>query len=183
MKVIVKILFAGFLLILIGYLLLPSPNFPLQPPDAVQSLEDADTEIPLRRAYFTNFTREEVLAHYQRQFEWSFLGIPLLTYRLNYPPEDAQALIRDQTRSTFLEEIIHPFRESFFVNGFKPSLAKDDIWYKGRHFEQKITVKYVPSSIFVRFPLAIFSFVALWFLAREWLAVARRLMRAWSMFQ
>ncbi|MEK7188852.1 MAG: hypothetical protein AAB685_03305 [Patescibacteria group bacterium] len=110
----------------------------------------ADTETPYRRAYFTNFSREEVISHYQREFSKISFGIQLPALRLNYPPEDSQTLIRDQTRSTFLEEIVHPLRESLFINGFKPKFAKDEIWYKGVHYEQKITVKYVPSSLYIR---------------------------------
>lgn len=167
MRFFAKALISVFLVLFLVYLLLPSPPFPAQPPDSVQSLEDADTETPQRRAYFTNFTRQQVLEHYQRQFSRSsFLGLPLLTYRLNYPPEEAFSLIRDQTRSTFLEEIVHPMRESFFVNGFAPKEEKDDIWYKGKHYEQKVTVKYVPSSVFVRVPIALLALVALFAIRR-----------------
>jgi len=49
------------------YLSLPQLEFPQPPQDALQSNEPADTETILRRAYFTNYTREEVLKHYQRQ--------------------------------------------------------------------------------------------------------------------
>lgn len=169
---IIVILFKIFSVVILGsflfYLLLPTPAFPLPPSDSVRSFEFADIESPLRRAYFTNYSREDVLTHYHIQFEHSsFLNIPLPTYRLNYPPEDAYTLIRDQTRSTFLEEIVHPFRETFFVNGFKPSQEKDDIWYQGMHYEQKITVKYVPSSPLVRVSLVFFSLIAFLFVLRE----------------
>lgn len=158
------------------YLLVPGPEFPAQPHDSVQSLEKADTETPLKRAYFTNYTRTEVLDYYQRQLMFSSLfRIPLPTYRLNYPPEDAFLLIRDQTRSTFLEEIVHPFRESFFVNGFKPKYAKDDIWYRGVHYSQKITVKYVSSSVFLRMPIFLFGLLSLYFVGREFLHATKSL--------
>lgn len=180
MRIVTKLLLSAVTLLFLVCLLLPTPSFPIQPPDSVQSLEDADTETPYRRAYFTNFTREEVLKHYQSQFERSpFLGLLLPTYRLNYPPEEAFRLIRDQTRSTFLEEIVHPFRETLFVNGFKPKEAKDEIWYKGRHFEQKITVKYVPSSVFVRVPLAFLALVALFWTTREWADAGKGLLKEW----
>lgn len=149
------------------YLSFPSPEFSISPPDAVQSLEEADTETPFRRAYFTNFSREQVVEHYQKQLSPDFFGLVFPTYRLNYPPENAYTLIRDQTRSTFLEEIVHPFRESIFVNGFKPKEAKDDIWYKGTHYEQKITVKYIASPVFVRIPLVLAGLFVLYFLLRE----------------
>lgn len=138
------------------YTLIPSPKFPEPPPGAVQSMEKADTEDPMRRAYFTNYTREQVIDHYKNQFRYQ----PLIL-RLNYPPEDAQTLIRDQTRSVYLEELVHPLRESLFINGFIAGVPKDDIWYKGVHYEEKIIVKYVKSSIFVRVPVAIASVLAL----------------------
>lgn len=133
-----------------GYVIIPEPKFPNPPPGAAQSLEKADTESSLRRAYFTDFTREQLLTYYQGEFANSGWGISYPSYKLNYPPEDAQTLIRDQTRSTFLEEIVHPLRESLFVNGFEPKVAKDEVWYKGIHYRQKIIIKYVPSNIVVR---------------------------------
>lgn len=158
----VVLIFALFVL----YLLLPSPKFPKQPSDSVQSLEEADTESPFRRAYFTNYTRDQVVKHYQSQFTTS-LGIPLPTYKLNYPPEDAFQLIRDQTRSTFLEEIVQPFGVHLFVNGFKPKQAKDDIWYKGVHYEQKITLRYAAPSIFIRIPIALITLFTCLIVIRE----------------
>ncbi len=164
-----------------SYLLLPGASFPKQPPDSVQSLEKADTETKWRRAYFTNYTREEVLSHYQKQSEkFSLLGIPLPTYKLNYPPEDAFLLIRDQTRSTFLEEIVQPFRAYLFVNGFKPTYAKDDIWYKGVHYEQKITLRYATSSIFIRVPLVLGALLICFFLLRELGSAGKDLFKNWS---
>jgi len=136
-----KYIFLLLSFVFLLYLSLPSLTFPPPPPGAFTSLEQADTESEYRRAYFTNLTRQEVLEYYQNEFKISFFGIEIPNYRLNYPPEDAYSLIRDQTRSTFLEEIVYPFKGSFFVNGFKPSVAKDDIWYKGVNYYQKITVR------------------------------------------
>src|SRR3989344_6556593 len=159
MGTILKLGFFIFSGILVFYLLLPNPSFPEPPPDALQSNEPADTETTLRRAYFTNFTREEVLVHYKNQLEKSaFLGVPLPTYRLNYPPEEAKTIIRDQTRSTFLEEIVHPLRESIFINGFEPKVEKDAINIEGLSWRQKIIVKLVPSNIFVRIAVVILSY-------------------------
>lgn len=156
-------------MVLLFYLLLPNPSFPDPPPDSVQSQELGDTETPLRRAYFTDFTRHEVLEHYQAQFRKSeLLGIPLLAFRLNYPPEESQTLIRDQTRSTFLEEIVHPGRESLFVNGFEPKDPKDDVWYKGVDYRQKIIIKFVSSSTLLRVSIAAFTLAFVWLLLGEW---------------
>lgn len=169
LKLFLNTILSVLLIIFFLYLILPSPEFPQPPSDSIQSIEGGDIETPLRRAYFTLFTRQEILTHYQNEFsKSSFLGIPLITYRLNYPPEEAQTLIRDQTRSTFLEEIVHPLRESFFVNGFKPSMAKDDIWYKGVNYQQKITVKYVPGNLIIRLITAGFILLSIVLLIKEY---------------
>lgn len=168
MNKILKIFFFLFCLIFLFYLLLPNPNFPKALPDAIQSSEPADIETPLRRGYFTDMTREEVLAFYQSQLvRSSFLKIPLPTYRLNYPPEEAQTLIRDQARSTFLEEIVHPFRESIFVNGFEPKLAKDVIFTSNKYWRQKIIVRYVPSSPGMRLAVAVPTLFLMIILAKD----------------
>ncbi len=104
MKTFFKALFIVFSLVFIFYLLLPTPSFPEPPPDALQSDEPADLEDPLRRGYFTDLSRQEVLEHYQKEFNKSPLGnFSLPTHKLNYPPEEAQTRIRDKTRSTMLE--------------------------------------------------------------------------------
>lgn len=145
------------------YLLTPNSEFPAPPPDAFRSVEPADSEIDLRRAYFTNFTRQQVISHYKKQFKG------LVTLNLNYPPEDSQTLIRDQTMSTYLEELVHPFRESIYINGFKPTKAKDDIWYKGVHYEQKIIIKYAGTSPIFRLIIMLSSLLVLFAVIREWL--------------
>lgn len=169
MNRIIKILFILFSTLFIIYLLLPNPTFPEPPPDALQSNESADTETPLRRAYFTNYTREEVMIHYKDQFEKPMIfGIFLPSYRLNYPPEEAQTIIRDQTRSTFLEEIVHPFRESVYINGFKPAYKKDAILIEGQDWYQKITVRFVPSNSFVRVVVVVLALVLVVVVVNEW---------------
>jgi hypothetical protein len=148
---ILKILFAAFFVVVFVYLALPNYPFPVPPPDSLQSQEPGDTETPLRRAYFTNYTRAEVLSWYKGHFEAkSILGIKVPSYLLNYPPENAQTIIRDQTRSTFLQEVVHPLRESLYINGFEPNSAKDAIFIGEKVWRQKITVRYVFSNLVVR---------------------------------
>lgn len=164
-----RLLLTVFAFALVLYGLLPTPDYPPPLPDSLQSGEPADTEDPLRRSYFTNFDREEVMAHYQENFSKSaLLGIPIPTFRLNYPPEEAQTFIRDQARSTFLEEIVHPFRESIFINGFKPTQAKDNIFIGGRTWKQKITVKYVPSNPLVRVFFSLLTIGLAWTVFDRW---------------
>jgi hypothetical protein len=148
---ILKVIFVLFCVAMLAYLLLPGFVFPPPPPGSLQSQEPADTETTLRRAYFTDYTRAQVLAWYTSEFKKSsFLGIELPEILLNYPPEDAGTIIRDQTRSTFLQEIVHPFRESIYINGFAPSQPKDVIFINGRTWGEKITVRFVSSSIWLR---------------------------------
>jgi hypothetical protein len=155
-------------LVLVCYLALPNFDFPDPPPGAKQSREPADSETPLRRAYFTNLTREEVMEHYKSKFyHTSFFNLILPTYRLNYPPEEATTLIRDQARSTFLEEVVHPFRESIFVNGYEPKDPKNAINIEGVHYRQKITVKLVPSNATSRIILTVLGLVALLYVVKS----------------
>jgi len=163
-KKVLIVIFVVFSVGLLFYVSLPNYDFPKPPPDSVQSKEPADTETPLRRAYFTNYTRQQVLDWYKVQFEHSnFHSIPLPTYLLNYPPENSGTIIRDQTRSTFLEEIVHPFRENVFINGYEPASndSENRIVIDGTHWRQKIIIKYVPSNLILRFLIYLASLIAI----------------------
>lgn len=151
MRRLIRIVFLFFFSLLLFYLFLPTPGFPEPPSGFKQSFEPADVETPLRRGYYTDMTRAEVMDYYQSQF-WG--------YRLNYPPEEAQTIIRDQTKATFLQEIVHPFRESVFINGFEPSEPQYQLLIDGKVWRQKIIVRYVPSSLWAR--LTVTGGTALW---------------------
>lgn len=169
MKTTVKTAYILFSIGLLMYVSLPNPQFPTPPKDSLQSNEPADTETPLRRAYFTNLSREEVMTHYKNQLSRSALAnLPVPTYRLNYPPEEAQTVIRDQTRSTFLEEIVHPFRESVFVNGFEPKDEKDAIFIQQKPWRQKIIVRYVPSKLHARVVVILAALIVGWAVLNKW---------------
>lgn len=160
MKKVLRIIIVLIFFVPFAYVLLPNPKFPGPPPGALQSKERGDSEdLSVRRAYFTNLTREEVMKYYQNEFKG---------YRLNYPPEEAATIIRDQTRSTFLEEIVHPLRESFYVNGFEPKSAKDAIEIEGHSWRQKITVKYVQSNMFPRSIVVVLTGVVSLILLNVW---------------
>lgn len=166
----INIFFIVIALVILTYIAFPSPGFPTPPPNSEQSTEPADTETSLRRAYFTDLNREEVINHYNSQFD-NKLFFP--TLRLNYPPEEAQSIIRDQTRSTYLEELVHPFRESLYINGFEPQSEKDTILINGRRWEQKITVRYVPSEVFFRIMIMFSTLVLAYLLVREYMYAKR----------
>lgn len=87
---------------------------------------------------------------------------------LNYPPEEAQTLIRDQTQSSFLEEIVHPGRESLFINGYVPIKPEEQINREGKHYTNKITVRYIPSSSIPRLTMLAMMVVVIYLLSREY---------------
>lgn len=153
---ILKIVYAIISIVFLVYLSIPSPQFPIKPEDSIQSQEAADTESPLRRAYFTNFSRQEVLDWYASQMI-HIVPFSMPKYRLNYPPEESQVIIRDQTRSTFLEEIVVPFRESLYVSGFEPKEDKDTIFIENRKWRQKVIVRYVPSRLIYRLVIGLMT--------------------------
>jgi len=164
MKKVLVFIYILFSVVILFYVSLPNFSFPKSPPDAVQSKEPADTETPLRRAYFTDYTRAQVLTWYEDQFKnSSFHNISLPTYLLNYPPENSATIIRDQTRSTFLQEIVHPFRETVFINGYEPASTdyENRIVIDGVHYRQKIIIKYVPSSLILRLAITFFTLVSI----------------------
>lgn len=169
MKNILKILMSLIFVVFLFYSFLPSPDFPEPMADFYQSGEPADVETPLRRGYYTNASRDEVMDHYMIQFQKpTFLGIPLFSYRLNYPPEEAQTIIRDQTKSTFLEEIVHPFRESVYINGFEPTTPEYAIVVKGTPWRQKIIVRHVPTSPIIRVGVLVLSAVMVVLIIKGW---------------
>lgn len=100
------------------------------------------------------------MSHYTKEFGWGEV--------LNYPPEDAQTLIRDQTKATFLEEVVHPMRESIFIAGNELSPTGGAFTINGQTFKQKVIVKYVGSNIFVREFIGLSTLALIWILGSEW---------------
>lgn len=165
MKKFFNLVFFVISVLLLVYVIIPSPEFPNPPPEFVQSFEPGDVETPLRRGYYTNLTREEVINYYKDEFNKNF---KIYTPRLNYPPEEAQTIIRDQTKSTFLEEIAHPLRESIYINGFEPKTDNYRIEIKGVVWRQKIIIKYIPSSLWTRLVVLSLTIVATFALMKEY---------------
>lgn len=149
-----------------GYLVIPSPAFPTPPPGSLRSDEPGDMESVYRRAYFTNLSRTELLDYYSKQFSG---GLP--QFLLNYPPEDAFSLIRDQTKSSWLQEIVHVGRESLYINGFFPTKPTEQININGVHYINKITVRYVPSHPVSRLTVLGLSAICIYLLAKEYAKV------------
>lgn len=171
MNRIIKVILIFVFIILFVYVAPKSPEFPNPPTDFVQSMEPADIETPLRRGYYTNLDRNSVISHYEKEFndiQFPHKVFTVYTPRLNYPPEDAPELIRDQTKSTFLEEIVHPFRESIYINGFEPKTEEYAQFYKGIRYNQKIIIRYVPSAVWLRIVVLIGALVSSYFLINEY---------------
>ena len=175
---IVYILFTGFLL---AYLALPSPEFPKNLPESIQSDEPADVETPLRKSYFSDWERTLISNYYKDQFGPGITSSGIWSIHQNYPPEEATILIRDQTRSSFLEEFVHPMRESLYVNGYDASKNKDIIYVSAKNWKHKITVKMVETSIWSRLLQGLLIVIYLPFLYRfikdtavEFISLVRR---------
>jgi hypothetical protein len=142
----------------IVYLIKPSPQTP-DLSDSFRSTEPGDTyQHPEQKAFYTDKYRTQALNELQSQ--WSVLSLPFLDYRLNYPPEEVATLVREQLYSSYLEEIVHPLRESLFVNGWEPSnspkysyLPAEDrptIITEGNLYNSKVTIRPVYSPIWIR---------------------------------
>jgi len=171
--------FLGLLVFLLAlaYLFLPSPSEPPALPESVKSNLPGDTvEIPHLYAYFTNLSREEVIAFYQEHYSRSRLfGFPLPSLKLNHPPEYAWVVIHDTVLSSYLEEIVHPFRDSFYINGYepannpfvKPEQRRQTLIYEGEEYKAKITVLPVYSNPLIRIILFLGVMAVLIFLKRE----------------
>ena len=162
MKLTIRIFFSGLLGLSAYYLLLPAPPFPPPPPGSLVSTEPADTESIYRKAYYTNLSRAEVLDYYRSNF------LSPLRYRLNHPPEESYALIRDQTRSSWLEEIVHPWRETPLINGFYPTLPTEQINLYGVHYLNKITIRMIPSRPVSRLTVLALAGLAAIYLSKEY---------------
>lgn len=171
MKKIFTYFYILFSLLILYYLAIPNPKYPDPPPGSFVSSEPGDTEDPLRRAFFTNLSREEVVSYYKDAYKIKFLGFDLPTLRLNHPPEDANNVIKELTRSTFLEEIVYPMRTSFYINGFKPKDKKDAIIVDDKEWVQKITVKNVESNSILRTFLGGFVLFLGWVVFEKWLSL------------
>jgi len=150
-KKIIKPLLVGILILWVFYLVLPAPVELPPLPQSLKSTEPGDTvQILGISAYYTNLSRQEVINFYQSHYSRSSLfNLPLITYRLNHPPEYFRELIRATQQVTYFEEIIHPLRESLFVSGFEwgndpftspEKRVKNKLIINGREYKTKVTL-------------------------------------------
>lgn len=142
----------------IFYLIQPSPGLPTLA-DAVRSDEPGDNiQHPDQSAYYTNRdNRSDILGELQKKFGLSQFGFA--SYRLNYRPEEVGTLVRDQLRSYYLEEVVHPLRESLFINVLDPAktpMIDDDkreqakMYLHSQFYPIKVTLRPVYSNVIGR---------------------------------
>ncbi len=169
-------------------MLLPSPdNFP-DLPSAVKSIEPGDTvQVKNVSAYYTDMPRKEAVDFYFNYFSRSpFLNIPLITYKLNHPPERIREVLRATQQSTFVEEIVHPLRESVFINGFEwnndpftPSKSREQniIVVDGKTYQFKVTIFYQKSAVWIRLIIFYLATGLGYLLAKEGSKLTKRLLK------
>lgn len=163
------------------YLIIPGPKLP--PPDLPQSLksdEPGDTiQISRVSAYYTEKQRPEVFDFYTQYFSNSgFLNLPLPTYRLNHPPEFAKEVWVDTKQSYYLEEAVHPLRESLFINGFEwendvftppERRIKNKINIAGKIWPAKVSLRWFPSKTVSRLLVFWPAWLLFWLVGKNWL--------------
>ena len=161
MKFLVQLIVVLVVFILLIYLLLPQPEYPPPLPDSLKSTEEGDTvQVPGVSAYYTDYKRAEVVKFYQQSFaKSSFLGLPFLQIKLNHPIEHSREVIRNPFLASYVEEIVHPFRESLIIAGWEPVNAPAQFYNENdrlpiivgeRQYFGKATLRYFTSTPYIR---------------------------------
>lgn len=146
-------IFIVFNILSVVYLVSPTPSIP-DLENSIKSNLPGDTEqIANVSGYFTNMSRDQVIGFYKKHYQGIF------RINLNHPPEKAREIIVDTIPSYYLEELVLPFKESLYINGFewekdvftKPEKRiKNKIYYQDQEFLAKITIRRFPVPIFNR---------------------------------
>jgi len=187
MKSFLYLFLALFLLVFLVYLFLPSPE--VQPlPNSLKSQEPGDTwQVTGAAGYYTDMKRADVLDFYQKTFSLVFLNFSFSGYRLNNPPEYAKQVIRNEITVSYFEEIVHPFRETLMVTGFEPSvyykgnpskIAQTTIFVGDKNYFSKVTIRYLPTPIWKRLLLFVFSLFSIGGLILIWKKILKS---GWSL--
>ena len=95
------------------YAFFPLPTIPHLPNSSKSTLPGDSYQISNVNAYFTDITRAEVMAFYRSIYQQPFF------IRINHPPEKSKQIIIDTIQSTYLEELVIPFKQSLFINGYE----------------------------------------------------------------
>jgi hypothetical protein len=177
MKLFERTLFVGFSLLLFLYMMWPFgprsiADFPALPQSVKSTLSGDTTEVANISAYFSDNYRKFVIPYYYLVFQ-GLSKFPIPPLELNYPPEDAYIYVKDQTQSTYLEEIAYPLRDSIFVNGLEPFDEKttepryagaSKFSEAGRFWQTKVTLRFYHASLLARFAVLILIICSLYLL-------------------
>lgn len=162
MKISFFILILLFFLGLV-YLIYPIPKSiedipPL--PGHVKSDEPGDTyQNPNIAGYYGDKRRKFVTGFYKNFYDnINILGFKIPSIKLNHPPEEAYFYIRDQQRSTYLEQYTYPLKSALYINGYEPFDEKGKRFdsgsykmdYYGVIYPTKVTIRYYYSPLTVR---------------------------------
>ncbi len=141
-------------------------------PNAEKSTLSGDTvEVPNIVGFFSNNYRDFVVDFYVENYQQEAL-FPFSPIRLNYPPEFAFTAIKDQTHSTFLEEVTYPLRDSLFINGLEPFYEDGKPKYEGAsrfmedRYGTKTTLRFYPTPFWVRIATWVGITLSLFFLLK-----------------
>lgn len=161
----------------VAYLWLPIKPLPVLSSGGLSDEEGDTWQNPDQRGYYTNMTRQQVLDEVQKNTQIQLWGITIPNYRLNYRPEEAGEMVRDQLKSNYLEEIIYPLRSSIYVNGWepknspfyanKPTKEIPDISLHGVPYEAKVTLKPLNSDFSSRLLVWTLIFPATFFVVKS----------------
>lgn len=158
-----KLLLLPVLLVYLLGLIYLWPASPAAPdlPNALRSDEPGDTwQNPTQKAFFTDMKRSEAMSFYQNDYVLKIGSLSLPVLRLNYRPEDTAVYVRRHIDTFWLEEIVHPLRESLFISGWtpkdaalhaNPDISEDELNRRvivigDQIFETKITLRWYESS-------------------------------------
>ena len=148
-KILISI-FVLFNIFTILYLISPTPTLPDLVNSVKSNLPGDTTQISNVSAYYTNMSRTEVMNFYKAYYSSPFRII------LNHPPEKAQDIIVKTIQSYYLQEIVLPFKESLYINGFEwendvftkaENRSTNKLIYDNKEYQSKITIRRFPTSV------------------------------------
>lgn len=149
-------------LILLNILALAYLAYPLpQIPNLVASLKSTEpgdtTQLQNVSAFYNNLERQAVINFYVDNYQKKHP----LALKINHPPEKAKVIIKDTIQTYYLEEIIIPFKQSLFINGYNwqkdvftapETRIKNKMLVDGQEFTTKVTLKtYTTSSMILSY--------------------------------
>jgi len=148
-KILISI-FVIFNIFAVLYLVSPTPSLPDLDNSIKSDLPGDTTQISNVSAYYTNMTRTEVMNFYKAYYSSPFRII------LNHPPEKSKEIIVNTIQSYYFQEIVIPFKESLYINGFEwendvftkaENRSKNKLIYDEKEYKAKITLRRFPTTI------------------------------------